>query len=203
MKRDNEFTGDRLDELAGENRRLREALPELETSVKNLLEWMPTCSKGSSGYLRREAIKKAVAKLKATLSDESVQKKVSPQEYVDKEWPQANFEGRLFHRQLVIQIMERFLAQSGEPVPPVQNWISVNKDMPKAEERVVVLTEKGEWWAARCKQFDNTSKYEKIFIPEGLHPINAVITHWKYVALPAAPVPPSAVSPQGQTEGEK
>lgn len=26
MKRDNEFTGDRLDELAGENRRLREAL---------------------------------------------------------------------------------------------------------------------------------------------------------------------------------
>jgi hypothetical protein len=72
---------------------------------------------------------------------------------------------------------------------PTPGWISVSESMPKADERVTVLTDKGEWWAARCKQFDNTSKYEKIFIPEGLHPINAVITHWQYVALPSPPEP--------------
>ena len=43
--------------------RLYAAIAELDRSIKFLLEWMPVCSKGSSGHLRRIAVEKALLDL--------------------------------------------------------------------------------------------------------------------------------------------
>jgi len=43
--------------------RTRKKVETLVSAVRSLLEWMPTCSPGSSGYKRREAVEKAIADL--------------------------------------------------------------------------------------------------------------------------------------------
>ena len=44
---------------------LGNAIPEAQTAVRNLLEWMPICSIGSSGYQFRVAVEKAMQNLEA------------------------------------------------------------------------------------------------------------------------------------------
>jgi len=42
---------------------LGETIPNLIDKVQSLLEWMPQCSAGSSGALRRAAVEKAIEQL--------------------------------------------------------------------------------------------------------------------------------------------
>lgn len=51
--------------------RLREGLRELADSVKELIDWMPTCSVGSSGYMRRMAVKEKLAALLSLEGDKT------------------------------------------------------------------------------------------------------------------------------------
>jgi hypothetical protein len=44
---------------------LGNAIPEVVAKVKSLLEWMPICSEGSSGYIRRVEVEKAIENLEA------------------------------------------------------------------------------------------------------------------------------------------
>lgn len=39
-------------------------MSELFEAIESLLEWMPICSKGSSGYLRAERVKSIVADMR-------------------------------------------------------------------------------------------------------------------------------------------
>lgn len=42
---------------------LGDAIPDLITKVNALLEWMPQCSVGSSGYIRRKDVEQAIQNL--------------------------------------------------------------------------------------------------------------------------------------------
>jgi hypothetical protein len=44
---------------------LGDAIPRVIVKVKSLLEWMPKCSSGSSGALRRAAVEEALDELEA------------------------------------------------------------------------------------------------------------------------------------------
>lgn len=98
----------------------------------------------------------------------------------------------------VLALLRRVSGKGAQVDSSGQGWVRVEDGLPKADERVIVCTDKGERWAARCKQFDNTSKHEKVFLPEGLHPVNAVIAHWQ--PLPAPPDGQRATT-QGTPEG--
>lgn len=44
---------------------LGDAIPDLIAKTRTLLEWMPKCSKGSSGYIRRKQVEEAIEELEA------------------------------------------------------------------------------------------------------------------------------------------
>ena len=48
--------------LSERNTIKQDKLEELLEAAKSLLEWVPVCSIGSSGYNRQEALKKAIAR---------------------------------------------------------------------------------------------------------------------------------------------
>jgi hypothetical protein len=64
MRKDGETNREWI-ERASKEPTLGDAIAEVLERSKTLLEWIPPCSKGSSGYIRRESFEKALENLEA------------------------------------------------------------------------------------------------------------------------------------------